>query len=995
DLMLAGAVCASDQLFIHMGFSIFYAYAPADKKFAPLDKDSAGLVSSEGAGMIVLKRLEDAQRDGDNILAVIGGIGLSNDGRGKFLLSPNPKGQQLAFERAYHNNAISPRDTSYLECHATGTPLGDITEMNSIADFFKAYQTKPLLGSVKSNMGHLLTAAGMTGLLKVLLAMQKEIIPPNINLQNALAADSQWVGKDEMILKPSKWTDKHKQAGINSFGFGGTNAHMVVQNYLTQTSQQEIYKPVQLQPMAVVGMDIHFGDCTNLDDFYTSIYFGKQHFKKLPKARWKGFDENKDLLKSFGFENGEAPQGAYIEDFEIDLLRYKIQPKEAETLEAQQALILKVADQAILDAALDESQNVAVLIAMEPELAIHHYLARWDMTWQVEEALAKSGILLDEEQKIELEELCKNSVYYRIGSQTPSQHTSFVGNIMASRIAALWDFSGPAFTVSEGDNAVFKALQIAQNLLSLGEVDAVVVGAVDFSGGLENVLLRNQKNKINSSKKPSLSFNKNDDGWLVGEGAGAVVLKKASDVKEAHTYALIDKIGKEKNLANAGYMELMATGIPKEDEEELNFLLKNNNVNPIALGSVKTNIGHTYAASGIASLIKTVLCLHHRFIPAIPNWEAPKDVRFQQSNYYFPEESRPWILAKEQNKRTAIVNGNALQIQLSETISVPKTTNRFLQKNSPLIFLLKGNKQKELQQQLAALQIAVESPTSLADLAQQFYYKNKKLNTSLTISLIAKDKASLAQEISFFQKTITASLQNQKTLKTPAGSYFTPKPLGQKTKLAFVYPGSATAYAGLGKDLFQLFPQLYAHFEKQLPNLDDYISPNYLYPKKINKNDSSPNIYNNAIAMMSVGVFYSASFTHIMREYFNLRPNIAFGYSMGECSSMWYSLGIWSADETEEFQQSPIFKNRFAGNLELLAEHWGLSSKEAKAQWISLVLLAPKEKVAQLVEEKEKVFLTFVNTENEVIISGDRQNCLAIAEELKCHNITIPFQNII
>jgi len=92
DMMLAGAVCASDQLFIHMGFSIFHAYAPHGEKFVPLDDDSAGLVSSEGAGMVVLKRLEDAQRDGDKILGVIGGIGLSNDGRGKFLLSPNPWG---------------------------------------------------------------------------------------------------------------------------------------------------------------------------------------------------------------------------------------------------------------------------------------------------------------------------------------------------------------------------------------------------------------------------------------------------------------------------------------------------------------------------------------------------------------------------------------------------------------------------------------------------------------------------------------------------------------------------------------------------------------------------------------------------------------------------------------------------------------------------------------------------------------------------------------
>ena len=206
--------------------------------------------------------------------------------------------------------------------------------------------------------------------------------------------------------------------------------------------------------------------------------------------------------------------------------------------------------------------------------------------------------------------------------------------------------------------------------------------------------------------------------------------------------------------------------------------------------------------------------------------------------------------------------------------------------------------------------------------------------------------------------------------------------MGKKGKVAFVYPGSSTAYTGLGKDLFQLFPQLYPHFENMLPDLDEYIWSDYLFPKKINEADEDPNIYNNAIAMMSTGVFYSAAFTHILLEVFGIKPEIAFGYSMGECSSMWYALGVWSSNEAREFQDSPIFKNRFAGDLELLAETWGISSEEAKERWISLVLLAPREKVEQLIQGEDKVYLTFVNTENEVVISGDKIACLTIAEEL-------------
>ena len=158
DLMLAGAVSCADPLYIHIGFSIFQAYPGEGQKHAPLDKASAGLVSSEGAGALVLKRYEDAVNDGDNIYAVVCSTGLSNDGRGKFLLVPNPKGQLLALERAYADTDVKPEDIDYLECHATGTPLGDAAEISTIDTFFGQHNTSPLIGSVKSNLGHLLTA---------------------------------------------------------------------------------------------------------------------------------------------------------------------------------------------------------------------------------------------------------------------------------------------------------------------------------------------------------------------------------------------------------------------------------------------------------------------------------------------------------------------------------------------------------------------------------------------------------------------------------------------------------------------------------------------------------------------------------------------------------------------------------------------------------------------------------------------------------------------
>ncbi|WP_052593160.1 PfaB family protein [Aureispira sp. CCB-QB1] len=994
DLMLAGAVCGSDQLFIHMGFSIFHAYAPHDQKFAPLDKNSGGLVSSEGAGIVVLKRLEDAQRDGDQILGVIGGIGLSNDGRGKFLLSPNPKGQNLAFERAYLLDDVLPQNTSYLECHATGTPLGDVTEMNSISNFFKQHDTHPLLGSVKSNMGHLLTAAGMTGLFKVLLSMKKGFIPPNVNLTQAVQADNQWIQDKHIITETTPW--KGNQAGINSFGFGGTNAHMVIQTYEGQKETNS--SPIPPVPMSIVGMEAYFGDCTNLEDFYATIYNGKQHFRELPSERWKGFDANEALLKDYGFENGKAPKGAYINAFEIDLLRYKIQPKEAETLEPQQALILSVADKALQDAGIQESQNIAVLIAMESELAIHHYLARWDSTWQLEQALKNSNISLDEENKKQLKESCKNAIYFREGGQTPSQHTSFVGNIMASRIAALWDFSGPAFTVSCGENSVFKALEVAQNMLSLGEVDAVVVGGVDFCGGLENVLLRNQKSPVNTIDKPSLSFNQDDHGWLVGEGAGAIVLKRSEDAQEDKVYATIDSIGQATNNLNVGYQEVVASGISTQDNQEILQLLQTEQAQPVALGSVKANIGNTCAASGIASLIKTALCLHHRFIPGIPNWKAPKfSEEFATTNYYFPSQSRPWLLNDSIDKRRAAINGlDGLQIQMVEA-------NNYEVKETPLthgriasVVILKGNNETELEHQITHLKTTVEdSKKTLVQIAAQFYQAAKQQKTTYCMAVVANNKKQLLQEIKFLQKGLKNAIAQGKEIKTPKGSYFTGNPLAQKGSVAFVYPGSATAYQGLGQDIFQLFPQLHTHFEAKVPNMADFVGTKYLHPQTQSITDEAPNIHKDAVGMMSAGVFSSAIYTYILRSYFKLEPKMALGYSMGESASMWYSLDVWSPDRTATFRNSNLFLTELAGDLNLIAKVWNISPEEARQRWISLIVLAPREKVEGLVARYDNAYVSFINTNNELVISGEKSVCLSIVEQLSCPSVEVPFQNVI
>src|SRR5205085_10980763 len=139
----------------------------------------------EGAGLFVLKRLDDALRDGDHIYAVVAGIGLSNDAHGR-LLAPSSEGQLRAMRDAYRQAGWTPQDIDLIECHATGTPVGDAVEFASLRALWRDERSSPgqcVIGSVKSTVGHLLTGAGSAGLIKVLLALRHATLPPTANFR--------------------------------------------------------------------------------------------------------------------------------------------------------------------------------------------------------------------------------------------------------------------------------------------------------------------------------------------------------------------------------------------------------------------------------------------------------------------------------------------------------------------------------------------------------------------------------------------------------------------------------------------------------------------------------------------------------------------------------------------------------------------------------------------------------------------------------------------
>ena len=236
NMVIVGAVDVLQGPFAYFCFEKAGALSPTGE-VRPFDSRANGTVISEGVGAVVLKRLEDAIRDGDRIYAVIRGIGSSSDGRGKGLTAPRIEGQARALRRAYKQANFSISTVELIEAHGTGTRVGDDTEARCLEREFRsagAREKTCAVGSVKSMIGHTKGAAGMASLIKTVLALHHKVLPPTLGVENPHPA-SCWEESSPLYLntEPRPWIGSRgvRRAGVSAFGFGGTNFHVVLEEY--------------------------------------------------------------------------------------------------------------------------------------------------------------------------------------------------------------------------------------------------------------------------------------------------------------------------------------------------------------------------------------------------------------------------------------------------------------------------------------------------------------------------------------------------------------------------------------------------------------------------------------------------------------------------------------------------------------------------------------------------------------------------------------------
>ena len=639
DAMLAGGLSRPDSLYTQMGFSQLKALSPTGR-CAPFDANANGLVVGEGCGMFVLKRLEDARRDDDRIHAVIRGIGLSNDIGGNLML-PDSEGQLRAMRAAYAQAGWSPSDVDLIECHGTGTPTGDAVELHSMRELRSGSARSVVVGSVKSNVGHLLTGAGAAGLMKVLFAMRDGVLPPTANFGQLAHRDGDAHGGIEVLRESRAWARRDvnapRRAAISAFGFGGINAHVLVEEWREESAKARAMTKVTGDParpqaaVAIVGMDVRVGPWETVESFLDGAVKGNRNEATTKPTSWW------NVGKALEF------QGHFIDEVAVPIGRFAIPPAELRDMLPQQLLMLSTAANAMADAKLDakETQRVrmGVFVGIGLDLNTTNFHFRWSMLEKARAWAAQAGLDASDDEV----ETWASELRDAAGPPLTANRTmGALGGIVASRVARAFHIGGPSFTVSAEEASGLKALEVAVRTLQRGEIDSAIVGAVDLAGDLRAAITEraSRGGGANSSEPP------------VSDGAAAVILKRYDDaIRDGDKiYAVIRGIGgatagmdaDETTRTNAVHRSIHAAvddaGIDartiglietagatdaqraSENDAIKRFMSEHERALPCAVADIGAEVGRCGAAASLVALVRAVLCLHHDILPENPRF---------------------------------------------------------------------------------------------------------------------------------------------------------------------------------------------------------------------------------------------------------------------------------------------------------------------------------------------------------------------------------------
>ncbi|WZP00443.1 beta-ketoacyl synthase N-terminal-like domain-containing protein [Isosphaeraceae bacterium EP7] len=955
DVMLTGGVSRPDPLYTQMGFAQLRALSPGGHP-RPFDAGGDGLVVGEGAGVFVLKRLGDAVAAGDRIYAVVAGSGLSNDVDGG-LLAPSTEGQLRAMRAAYENAGWAPGDVDLIECHATGTPLGDSVELASLRELWAGEKGKPgrcIIGSVKSNIGHALTAAGSAGLLKVLQSFEHGVLPPTANFASPLEPLEDPSSPFRVLAESAHWPERTagraRRAAISGFGFGGINAHILLEEWrpparpFVPRPRPKVKPGV---PLAIVSLAAQVGPCATTQAFRVRALGGGSQAGPAAPARWWGI--------------ADAPAGYYLETLELPADRFRIPPLELEEMLPQQSLLLRLAGEAIAEAGWQRGTprlRTGVFVGLGLDLNTTNYHVRWWLLPQARRWNEQLGLGLDEAGVVAWAGRLRDA----FGPPLSANRTmGALGGLVASRIAREFRAGGPSFTVSSEETSGLRALEVASGMLRRGEIDEALVGAVDFAGDPRYALAAAALHPDRTTPADggvALVLKRLDDAERDGDPILAVVRGVGSacggSPQEVIPGAAAARTSFALACADAGLDVTALAYLERADAEPVLFHGMQ--------GDAVATLGHAGAAAGLVGLARLAAGLQHDMIPGQVGQSAASPA------------PQFWLRDRADGPRRGAVAATGTDgTSLHAILEGYEGPNRAAPSPQPLgdrpfgLFAVEADDPQTLCARLDELYALADTRQNepIEALARRWWgmHPNDPART-LGVAIVAADAADLARSVASVDKGTVAPSSRDRAGRRVFVASDPANPLGG-SKVAFVFPGSGSHFAGMGRDLAAHWPEALRGQDAGSVHLKGQFAPDLFWA------DAIPPQFDDHRAPILGQVSFGAMVADLIAPL--LRPDAVVGYSLGETAGL-FATHAWTGRDLiwRRLRESSLFRDDLAGPCNAARLVWNLRPDEP-VDWVAGVIPKPAEAVDAAIVGIPRVYRLIANTPRETVIGGQRR----------------------
>lgn len=894
--------------------------ACSDSDSHPFDSRASGLISSEGYVGVVLMRRSVAAKLKLPILAVVQGVGVASDGKGKGLWAPRTEGQQLAMTRA-SQSIEAPLQVDYLECHATSTQVGDATELESLTTLLNqnpasekrdspssSHSQKLLIGSVKSNLGHLLEAAGLVGMVKCLLAMKRGVIPPSINFSEPTELYDWNDSPVQVVARKTDWPTKSNQnkqthsprvAGVNAFGIGGLNAHAVIaeDSIRTNPSPRRQRTHNQFVPVAIVGRGVVLPGCDSVESLQRLLRSGRTEIDQAPDGRW--LNSPIDASKRVGIGEGsfQVPhcRGGYVRGFQFDAQSYRIPPKLVRNANPAQLMLIDAVRQSLeefdqnREGGFDpksmsvDRQRVGVSVGTifggqfsnelqvglrMPELEKHLAHAAGDL------GLAPSDLdsMLNQYRDAVLRR------YPALLDETGG----FTASTLASAIARIFNLMGGAYAVDSEEASGGLAMLSGIERLQASDVDLIICGATHRAMDLVTFEQLYRKGQLASGQVPS-DCPKDGSQIFPGEGVASILLQRLDDAVQQGRKILgvIDEIG-----------ERWTDDVPGSRRKGFEQSEQHDSYTAHQLVS---QIGHLGGAQGLVRTIAATLG-QKRSTTIEETADDGYQIRYQVRSitetiptHDSQPQSDVLMSSKSSPKMTNLRRDTVASI-------APRTAStvdgRGLSQTSLIPVRLEANSYEELGDALN--QLASDSGS-----AKFGINSHRAVVTQFSdVSDSGRYQAGIVGESTDQIRKLAADLlagpfRDRKTTATKRGLSWIRFP-SKRSRTAWLFPGQGSQYSDvpnvMAKDSGAT--EFLNRFDRQLQSMGlEPVTPRLHDPDRMLGRD----VWWTQLWVLAVGSMMADS---LLRR--GHRPDVVLGHSFGECTAAW-SAGVMSTEQAIAF----------------------------------------------------------------------------------------------